>query len=741
MQKKTRKSRRTTIHNAQKIARMYWSFVRKAPGKRGVLTPLLWKLADSTNLSMIDVVLKLIENTSKKDQRELLTSMIDLCVVLPREQHNRLKFFIELVQDRVSIQDVLSNIPMLLFRFDDEQLEDFILYCLSYPTEELQIRALLLSNRQSQQFAAQKTGEDLFLRLRSSLTLYAQAHCNHPVSIEAAQEPYTDGIRVHVPAKLTGPHAKERYRIYTALNVGYIEFGTLDVDLRLVEGNWASVRAQELEIERMFRSFSNNVLAKELFFIFEDHRIRLCVQREYPGIAYVMETYMDDEQTQINEETPVGRFICVLRDWVVRGQEPLEHRDIVQSLSLSDLHSGDVHASIRLLVQVYAYAVELLAKSSSYTSQKSSRAALKTNKMRQKDRETRIIWERSRNKNQVQEDFDFQEASEFMDRMEAPSGPKQESQEQQYHPTLIKNAHPLEGEWCYPEWDVDLQDEKPNFTKVMELLTMEKESDFVGQTKTLYRHEILQIRRIFSAVRPKESQIERNLDSGSVLDLDAILAGRIESRMNLVDIRPYKAFRKNRRSVSVLFLVDLSSSTNELVGVSGKRIIDIQKEALVLIAEALEAMGDYFSMYGFSGYGRDQVAVYPIKKEEESWGPITHKRLGNMSWRMENRDGAAIRHASQILSKGEGATKILLLLSDGRPLDCGCSLYHGSYAQSDTKAALDEAKNKGIRPFCITVDSGDTQYLSSIYGTSFAVIQKVEDLPVRLPMLYHRLIQ
>ena len=108
---------------------------------------------------------------------------------------------------------------------------------------------------------------------------------------------------------------------------------------------------------------------------------------------------------------------------------------------------------------------------------------------------------------------------------------------------------------------------------------------------------------------------------------------------------------------------------------------------------------------------------------------------------MENRDGAAIRHATQILTRGEGMMKILILLSDGRPLDCGCSLYHGSYAQSDAREALNEAKKKGIRPFCITVDSGDTSYLSSMYGTSFAVIQKIEELPIRLPMLYHRLIQ
>ena len=741
MQKKNRKSRRETIHHAQKIARMYWKFIREAPSKRGVLTPLLWKLAESTNTSVIDFVLQRMRQEAKEEQRTFLTSMIDVCVVLPREEHDRLVYFFDMLQGYVSIQKVVEHVPMLLFRFDDEQLKAFVSYCLSYSTEELRLRALTLSNRQAQRFAAEQTGEDIFLSVRSSLTLYAQAHCNRPVSIEIAQKPYTDGARVHVPAKLTGPHAKEKYRIYTALNVGYIEFGTLNIDLRLVEGVWANERDQELEIERMFRSFSNHVLARDIFFLFENHRIHACVKREYPGIAHIMSKYMHDEKEKDHIDSSVGIFLRQLRDWIVHAQEPTEHQRFIRNLPLQRLKDGDVHESIRLLVDVYSYAAHLLEKSSSYTSTHSSHAALDTSKMRQQDRKSRFSWEQRRKKKPMHEGFDFQEASAFMDRMEAPAGPKQETKEKEYHSTLIKDATPLDGEWCYPEWDVDLQDEKPNFTKVMELITMDKESDFVRHTKNLYRHEIQQIRRVFSALKPQEYEIERHLESGSILDMDAILAGRIERRMNLVDIRPYKSHRAMRRSVSVLFLVDLSSSTNELVGVSGKRIIDIQKEALVLIAEALEAMGDYFSMYGFSGYGRDQVAVYPIKKEEESWGNITQKRLGNISWRMENRDGAAIRHATHILTKGEGMTKMLILLSDGRPLDCGCSLYHGSYAQSDTKAALNEAKNKGIRPFCITVDSGDTQYLSSMYGTSFAVIQKVEDLPTQLPMLYHRLIQ
>ena len=81
------------------------------------------------------------------------------------------------------------------------------------------------------------------------------------------------------------------------------------------------------------------------------------------------------------------------------------------------------------------------------------------------------------------------------------------------------------------------------------------------------------------------------------------------------------------------------------------------------------------------------------------------------------------------------------MISDGRPLDCGCSLYHDTYAQADTRAALLNARNHGIQPFCITVDPGGADYLSEMYGQSFVVIKEVEALPMQLPQLYRRFIQ
>jgi nitric oxide reductase activation protein len=115
-------------------------------------------------------------------------------------------------------------------------------------------------------------------------------------------------------------------------------------------------------------------------------------------------------------------------------------------------------------------------------------------------------------------------------------------------------------------------------------------------------------------------------------------------------------------------------------------------------------------------------------------------RIGAMTHRMENRDGAAIRHATRRLQEIDASTRLLILLSDGKPLDCGCDHYLGPYAQSDTRMALREAMERKVHPFCITVDPKGEDYLHELYGAvRFAVIDSVDDLPSRLPAIYKRL--
>jgi nitric oxide reductase activation protein len=188
--------------------------------------------------------------------------------------------------------------------------------------------------------------------------------------------------------------------------------------------------------------------------------------------------------------------------------------------------------------------------------------------------------------------------------------------------------------------------------------------------------------------------------------------------------------------VAVAFLVDVSGSTSrQLEG--GRRVIDVEKESLVLLCEALEAVGDQYGLFAYSGQGRSSVDFLTIKDFDDRLGAATAHRLGGLVPRRQNRDGAAIRHASAKLMAREAKTRILFLLSDGRPLD---DEYKDDYALEDTRKALREARHRHIDPFCVTIDREADAYLRRMYGdVQFAVIDRTESLPAKLPAIYQRL--
>ncbi|HXC66527.1 MAG TPA: nitric oxide reductase activation protein NorD, partial [Nitrospiraceae bacterium] len=166
-------------------------------------------------------------------------------------------------------------------------------------------------------------------------------------------------------------------------------------------------------------------------------------------------------------------------------------------------------------------------------------------------------------------------------------------------------------------------------------------------------------------------------------------------------------------------------------------VIDVEKEGLVLLCEALEAVGDQYALYGYSGQGRGQVDFLILKDFDDELGGKAAQRLGGLSPMQQNRDGAAIRHATAKLLAREARTRLLVLINDGRPLDDG---YKDEYSLEDTKMSLREARRQGVHPFCVTIDREADAYVRRMYGdVQFMVIDHVEALPLRLPRIYQQL--
>lgn len=169
-----------------------------------------------------------------------------------------------------------------------------------------------------------------------------------------------------------------------------------------------------------------------------------------------------------------------------------------------------------------------------------------------------------------------------------------------------------------------------------------------------------------------------------------------------------------------------------------RQIIEIEKEALVLMCEALEAVGDVYAIYGFSSHGRARVTFYLIKAFEEAYGVKVQQRMAGIRDLVNTRLGAALRHATRRLAAQPHATRLLIVLSDGRPFDDDYS--DQQYAREDMHMALREARMHGVTPFCITVEDRSEADLREIDGEArYTIVNDVLRLPERMLGIYRRL--
>ena len=78
--------------------------------------------------------------------------------------------------------------------------------------------------------------------------------------------------------------------------------------------------------------------------------------------------------------------------------------------------------------------------------------------------------------------------------------------------------------------------------------------------------------------------------------------------------RLFTRTHRAERNIAVAFMVDMSGSTKGWIN-------DAERESLILLCEALEALGDRYAIYGFSGVTRKRCELYRIKRFDEPYSP------------------------------------------------------------------------------------------------------------------------
>jgi hypothetical protein len=291
--------------------------------------------------------------------------------------------------------------------------------------------------------------------------------------------------------------------------------------------------------------------------------------------------------------------------------------------------------------------------------------------------------------------------------------------------------------FLYKEWDDNLSDYKLDWCLVRQRVATEDANPFVENLRRQRHGLITLIQRQFTRLKPEQFRRYRAQPAGDELDIDALIETWVDMRSGShLSENVYIRRDKRVRDVAVLFLVDLSASTEEKVG--SRRVIDIQKEAMALMAEALNALGDPYAILGFSSDGRFRIDLIQVKDFSESYDDKVCHRLGNLEPAGLTRMGAVVRHAIYKLDGQDAAIKILVIMTDGRPYD----LEYGNldYAIADTHKAIQEAGRKRIHPFIITSDAKSADYLRRIAPqTQSIIVPRVELLPGLLPAIYKRL--
>ncbi len=329
----------------------------------------------------------------------------------------------------------------------------------------------------------------------------------------------------------------------------------------------------------------------------------------------------------------------------------------------------------------------------------------------------------------------------------------------------------------YDEWDFRAADYKPGWCRVVQQALEEGSEDFYAKTLRDHAPLVNETRRQFELLKPELFRKLKAQYDGEEFDLDAVVDYAIERKggYSYTD-KVYWRRNKIERDVAVAFLLDMSASTDEEIEKRRqsyqeaddfdddprkyfqwlaqrkaqhavdppKRIIDLEKESTVLLIRALETIGDAYGIYGFSGYGRDNVEFYVIKDISEAFSDRVARRIDKVSPIRSTRMGPAIRHVTSLLDGYDAKVKILFLVSDGRPQDHGYGRdrTEKEYAIHDTKMALTEARRRGITPFALTVDKEGHDYLGQMCeDMGYEVVADIEALPSRLPTLYRRLTQ
>lgn len=676
---------------------------------------------------------------------------------LPRSEQNFVLHWVSIVA-RTSAGmafNFVTHVCPALRLMDAEGVEAWLLHCMDiYDTKGLHPAVVAFKDVENfaREHKARATGL-AFDDVVNVLEPFIQGLNGRKLKLEAGAETYTDTETIFLPATVSRfPEKQHNFQLYKAMAVHQWA--------QTWYGTW------QLPLAEALAGLSDGRAVLEIFLVLESVRLDACIERELPGLA---------------------RQMAGLREALGAGGYPGAWRPALEALVRDSARAADSLAWARRLIGVESappppYAGQL------FPDRVARVRALRIERDKQRFRVmTARLLEDQRRKEELHGSADAEDtpeterpqslqlklepdpeavqgfhyeftlddrpvappddlkgvmASIWQDLGELPPDYLEAAGEGAYFAGRIegeaqraedvwKGTYHEEGAFLYNEWDYERQNYRKNWAVLREISVTPRRDQFVAETLTKYRGLAGELRRTFEALRGEDKLLKKQV-YGDDVDIDALVEAFADVKQGLeMTDRLFTKMHKLERNIAVMFMVDMSGSTKGWIN-------EAEREALVLLCESLETLGDRYAIYGFSGMTRKRCEVYRVKGFDEPYDEEVKGRISGIQPKDYTRMGVTIRHLTRILNEVEARTKLLITLSDGKPDDYDS--YRGAYGIEDTRMALYEAKRDGIHPFCITIDTEARDYLPHMYGAvNYAVIDEVKKLPLKVSDIYRRL--
>ncbi|PVV13288.1 MAG: nitric oxide reductase activation protein [gamma proteobacterium symbiont of Ctena orbiculata] len=572
---------------------------------------------------------------------------------------------------------------------------------------------------------------------------FVQGLSGRKLTLEKADTLHTDGEVILLPAVMAHlPRERDNFLLYKAA-VAYhwaqVRFGTFRADL-------VPYLQQHPTPDKALRCFH----------ALETVRLNACIERELPGLYRDMEAL----EKRLNPEAkPAGweQWMITLRAPGATAQDSLDlskqlidgpipkpclfHGQLKPDLVLAVMQRRIEREKARLRVALKAVADDL--KQPNADEEPMDRFEISPLDGLELEKEMQIELLVDGKSMPVTDEVKnlltsiIQDLGEIPEEYLTPAGPGEydlkDIDEELLKPEDVwSGTYHEDGAYLYKEWDYRRKHYRKNWCVVREMPVKEEHDEFVAGVIHKYRRLLSSLRKTFEAMRDEDRLLKRQTQ-GDGVDIDAFVEAwaDMHSGLEMTD-RLFTRMHREERNIAVMFMVDMSGSTQGWVN-------QAEREALVLLVEALQALGDRYAIYGFTGMSRKRCEVFPVKQFDQPYDVGVRARISGIRAGDYTRMGAAIRHLTHRLNEVEARTKLLVTLSDGKPDDYNDE-YRSQYGIEDTRQALFEARRQGVHAFCITIDEEGQDYLPHMYGAAnYTVVSEIEKLPLKVSDIYKKI--